>query len=44
MKSDFDYPRKNLIRSVVFISDFNKLKTINANQAWSLFFTAVQED
>lgn len=44
MKTDFDYPKKDLIGPVVFRPDFNNFTTINANQAWSLFFTAGQDD
>jgi hypothetical protein len=44
MRTDFDFPQKNLIGPVVFRPDFNNFETINANQAWSLFFTAGQED
>jgi len=35
---------KDLFAPVVFRSDFNKFESINANQAWSLFFTAGKED
>lgn len=44
MKTDFDFPRKDLIGSVVFRPDFNNFEKINMNQAWSLFFTAGQDD
>jgi len=45
MKTDFDFPNKYLIGPVVFRPDFNaQSEVINANQAWSLFFTAGQED
>ncbi|MEH2157694.1 hypothetical protein [Nostoc sp.] len=44
MKTDFDYPNKNLLGAVVFRPSFNDFEKINANQAWSLFFTAGQED
>ncbi|WP_421659462.1 hypothetical protein [Leptothermofonsia sp. ETS-13] len=45
MKTDFDFPNKYLIGPVVFRPDFNaKSEVISANQAWSLFFTAGQED
>ncbi|MEH1971328.1 hypothetical protein [Nostoc sp.] len=44
MKADFDYPKKDLIGPVVFRPDFNNFETINVNQAWSLFFTAGQDD
>ncbi|MBR8826429.1 MAG: hypothetical protein DSM107014_00750 [Gomphosphaeria aponina SAG 52.96 = DSM 107014] len=35
---------KDLFSPVVFRSDFNNFEAINANQAWSLFFTAGKED
>ncbi|WP_017654002.1 hypothetical protein [Fortiea contorta] len=44
MKTDFDFPKKDLIGPVVFRSSFNNFETINVNQAWSLFFTAGQDD
>ncbi|MBC1237870.1 hypothetical protein [Nostoc sp. 2RC] len=44
MKTDFDFPKKDLIGPVVFRPDFNNFETINLNQAWSLFFTAGQND
>jgi hypothetical protein len=44
MKTDFDFPKKDLIGPVVFRPDFNSFEQINANQAWSLFFTAGQDD
>ncbi|WP_445631132.1 hypothetical protein [Nostoc sp. DSM 114167] len=44
MKTDFDYPKKDLIGLVVFRPDFNNFEIINANQAWSLFFTVGQDD
>jgi hypothetical protein len=44
MKTDFDFPQKDLIGPVVFRPDFNNFETINANQAWSLFFSAGQND
>ncbi len=45
MKTDFDFPRQDLIGPVVFRPDFNAgVEVLNANQAWSLFFTAGQED
>lgn len=44
MKTDFDFPQKDLIGPVVFRPDFNNFETINANQAWSLFFSAGQDD
>jgi hypothetical protein len=44
MKTDFDFPKKDLIGTVVFRPDFNNFETINVNQAWSLFFSAGQDD
>ena len=44
MKTDFDFPKKDLIGTVVFRPDFNSFETINVNQAWSLFFSAGQDD
>ncbi|MGK7874766.1 MAG: hypothetical protein AB4426_16120 [Xenococcaceae cyanobacterium] len=45
MKTDFDIlTNKDLFVPVVFRSNFNKFESINANQAWSLFFTAGQDD
>jgi hypothetical protein len=44
MRTDFDFPRKDLIGTVVFRPDFNNFASINANQAWSLFFSAGQDD
>lgn len=44
MRTDFDFPKKDLIAPVVFRPEFNDFKTINANEAWSLFFSAGQDD
>lgn len=45
MKTDFDFPNKDLIGPVVFRPDFNsQAEVLDVNQAWSLFFTAGQED
>ncbi|EKQ66948.1 hypothetical protein OsccyDRAFT_4764 [Leptolyngbyaceae cyanobacterium JSC-12] len=45
MKTDFNFPDKYLIGPVVFRPEFNaQSEVITANQAWSLFFTAGQED
>lgn len=44
MKTDFDFPNKDLLGTVVFRSDFNNFQTITANQAWSLFFTTGRDD
>jgi hypothetical protein len=35
---------KDLFAPVVFRSTFNQFEPINANQAWSLFFTGGNED
>jgi hypothetical protein len=45
MNADFDiFDSKDLFAPVIFRSDFNKFAKINGNQAWSLFFTAGNED
>ncbi|WAL58339.1 hypothetical protein [Thermocoleostomius sinensis] len=44
MRTDFEFPNKDLIGPVVFRPDFNRFEAIDVNQAWSLFFTAGQED
>ncbi len=44
MRTDFDYPNKDLLGPVVFRPSFNQFENINANQAWSLFFSAGQDD
>lgn len=45
MKTDFNFPGKYLMGPVVFRPSFNEQsEEINANQAWSLFFTGGQED
>ncbi|MGH2414632.1 MAG: hypothetical protein ACRDEA_13300 [Microcystaceae cyanobacterium] len=44
MRTDFDFPKTDLIGPVVFRPDFNNFEAITVNQAWSLFFTAGQED
>ncbi len=45
MQTDFDIiNNKDLFAPVVFRSDFNQGEQIDNNQAWSLFFTAGQED
>jgi hypothetical protein len=44
MKTTFNYNGRNLFTPTVFLDDFNKFAPINANQAWSLFFTASRED
>ncbi|MGV0102155.1 hypothetical protein [Nostoc sp. DSM 114167] len=44
MRTDFDFPKQDLIGPVVFRPDFTNFEKINLNQAWSLFFTAGQDD
>jgi len=44
MKSDFDFRDPSLFGPVVFRPSFNNFEAISATQAWSLFFTASQED
>lgn len=45
MKTDFDVLNyKDLLAPVIFRTDFNKFQPIDSNQAWSLFFTAGNED
>jgi hypothetical protein len=44
MRSDFDFSNKDLFGPVVFRPSFNGSEAIDANQAWSLFFTAGKED
>jgi hypothetical protein len=45
MNTDFDIIKnKDLFAPVVFRSDFNGGELIDANQAWSLFFTAGKDD
>jgi len=44
MRTDFDFPKKDLLGPVVFRPDFNNFEKINTTQAWSLFFTAGKED
>jgi len=45
MRTDFDLPNQYLVGPVVFRPDFNaQTEVISATQAWSLFFTAGQED
>ncbi|OKH18503.1 hypothetical protein [[Limnothrix rosea] IAM M-220] len=44
MVSQFEYtPNKNLFTPVIFREDFQEA-TISATQAWSLFFSAGQEE
>jgi len=45
MNADSDiFANKDLFAPVIFRSDFNRFKPISSNEAWSLFFTAGQED
>ncbi|HYW21382.1 MAG TPA: hypothetical protein VE956_19200 [Nodularia sp. (in: cyanobacteria)] len=44
MRTDFDFSQKNLLSPVVFRPNFNNFEIINVNQAWSLFFSAGQDD
>jgi hypothetical protein len=45
MKTDFNFPNRDLIGPVVFRPDFNsQAEVVTATQAWSLFFTAGRED
>ncbi len=44
MKTDFDFPKKDVIGPVVFRPNFNNFETINVNQAWALFFSAGKDD
>lgn len=44
MKTDFDFPNKDLLGPVVFRPAFNHAEPLTSNQAWSLFFTAGKED
>ncbi len=44
MKTDFDFQNPTLLGPKVFQPSFNQFETVNGTQAWSLFFTASQED
>ena len=45
MKTDFDiFNNKDLFAPVIFRSNFNDFRVVNSTQAWSLFFTAGNED
>jgi hypothetical protein len=44
MKTDFDFPRAELLGPVAFRPSFNEAEKITPTQAWSLFFSAGQED
>jgi hypothetical protein len=43
MITKFNYEGKNLYTPVIFRPDF-QVATLNTNQAWSLFFSAGQEE
>jgi len=44
MRTDFEFRNPALLGPVVFRPSFNQFETITSTQAWSLFFTASQED
>ena len=44
MTNDLDFRSPELFGPVVFRPSFNSFEIINETQAWSLFFTASQED
>ena len=45
MKTDFDIvDNQDLFAPVIFRSQFNDFETLSTDRAWSLFFTAGQED
>ncbi len=44
MRTDFDIANNYKVLPTIFRADFNNSATINANQAWSLFFTAGRDD
>ena len=44
MRTDFDFPQRDLLGPVVFRPNFNNFEIINVNQAWSLFFSGGQDD
>ncbi len=45
MKTDFDiFDNQDLFAPVIFRSQFNDFETLSTDRAWSLFFTAGQED
>ena len=43
MRTDFDFPQRDLLGPVVFRPNFNNFEIINVNQAWSLFFSGGQD-
>ncbi|WP_414590423.1 hypothetical protein [Anabaena sp. CCY 9614] len=44
MTHNLNFKSPQLFSPVVFSSEFNSFKSINASQAWSLFFTGGRED
>ncbi len=44
METRFAYEGQDLYTPVVFRSDFNNFAKLSATQAWSMFFTASQEE
>jgi len=44
MKTDLDFRNPDLFGHAAFRSTFNDFENINSTQAWSLFFTAGQND
>ncbi|MCS6782302.1 MAG: hypothetical protein RMI89_01470 [Gloeomargarita sp. SKYBB_i_bin120] len=44
MRTDLEFRNPALLGPVVFRPGFNNFEQITATQAWSLFFTASQED
>ena len=44
MKTDLDFRNPDLFGHTTFRSTFNNFEDINSTQAWSLFFTAGQND
>ena len=44
MKTDLDFRTPDLFGHTTFRSDFKEFKNISSTQAWSLFFTAGQND
>ncbi len=44
METKFDFSGKYLFLPIAFREDFNNFARLSATQAWSLFFTASQDD
>ena len=44
MKTDLDFRNRDLFGHTTFRSTFNDFEDITSTQAWSLFFTAGQND